>query len=286
MSSNDRFCLPVNFSDRNDPYCLKMYSFVGNATAYSCTNTSTDAYLAALPTFSRSSEIGSHGNLLFSYGEGFFLIIWGIPAILLTILFPICVIILTAIYSVVLPSVAMLWRYWLRIRRAIPRISEITRRHLRVIRIRVRPLPNPMRAWGFPHRKVGAKLGPCQNLLKINRVQRQSRIQSAINKEPYRHGRQPRPSRAWRRSHRRTRRNAFHGECTICFDNLRSYGFPERNITSSCRHSRTVCLSCVAREIRRNLDDNGWTEARCMTCKSLLSFDDIADFAFEEDFAK
>jgi hypothetical protein len=191
------------------------------------------------------------------------------------------------IYRAILAPFVILRRCWLWVRRPRLRNSPIARRPLGDVRTPLRPLSNLTSARGRSYRNTARNQDPCLKLLEVNRVQRQSRIQRAINTESYCRSGHPRPSRAWRHcSKRKRRRNAVPRECTICFNNLMSYRFPHRNISASCQHERSVCLSCVAREIKRNFDDNGWTEARCVACQSLLSSNDIAEFAFEEDFVK
>jgi hypothetical protein len=251
---------------------MTCYCSGGHRTANSCTNTSTETSQSALSTYSRS-----HDSLSLTHAGGLFLITWGIIALIAS---GIMAAIFASIYRAIFRPIEILRRYWRRARRSSLRRSAIRRRALSYVRIPVRPFLNLFTAGR--RRRIAAA-----NLLEINRVQRQSRIQTAINKDHYPSRRRPRPSTAWRRCNRKSpRRDVSTRECTICSENLMDFRFPDRNVTVTCQHEQKVCLSCVSREIRRNLDNNSWTEARCVTCQGLLSSDDIAEFAFAEDFAK
>jgi len=144
--------------------------------------------------------------------------------------------------------------------------------------------PRPTNQPGIPLVEVFGE--DASALLAMNRVQKQSRIVKEINKDPYRPGELPTTSIAAKRLEKRSSNSAPPRECAICLEDMMDYRFPDKNIRDTCKHERGVCLNCISKEIRRTLDNTGWTEARCITCQNVLEYKDIEEYAYVEDFGK
>ena len=90
---------------------------------------------------------------------------------------------------------------------------------------------------------------------------------------------------------RKTRSGFRRLECKLCFETRPFFEFPDQALTAKCtNHSLTTCLHCIAQHIRACLEAKHggvpWAEACCPDYRATLEPNNIAEFAFEEDWAR
>ncbi len=71
----------------------------------------------------------------------------------------------------------------------------------------------------------------------------------------------------------------------VCCDDKRITEMPLR-ITAACRHSPTLCKSCLQHWIQSSLDDLSWDRLKCPECPELLKFEDVKRFAASDVFER
>lgn len=74
-------------------------------------------------------------------------------------------------------------------------------------------------------------------------------------------------------------------DCEICMETKHPSEFIKQPITESCRHeSLTICLNCVARDIRAKIEMGQWRSLQCPLCPETLSEEDVEHFADKQTY--
>ncbi|KAI9374733.1 hypothetical protein BJX61DRAFT_264988 [Aspergillus egyptiacus] len=74
--------------------------------------------------------------------------------------------------------------------------------------------------------------------------------------------------------------------CIICLESFSNSVKAPEFVSAACRHAPRVCLGCLAKSIKHDLETRFWDEIKCPECQALLIHEDIKRFADKETFAR
>lgn len=74
--------------------------------------------------------------------------------------------------------------------------------------------------------------------------------------------------------------------CIICTEDITPSVSPPAWITKECAHPPSICVPCLAKCIRTDLDSKIWNQIKCPECNIPLIYDDVKRLADPDTFAR